>query len=250
MLPSATQANEDMDILQYAESGTYWKRIIYDIVSTENFNPWDIDIGILTDSYLGKVREIQMINFEVPGTIILVGSVLLKLKSDIVSGQTFIFEENMSAENPDGELDEDLVADMDDITGEPLPPSILDANELLVRRIPKRKVTLPELIIFLKRVVTQVEKKETTWKTEKEQRMDIQVSKKNVERIMREVYRDIKKLSKGEKTTFRALVNDWNRESVVAYLIPVLHLANKDKINVEQKTLFGDIFLSTNEDTE
>jgi segregation and condensation protein A len=234
------------NILQYAESGTYWKRIIYDIVSTEDFNPWDIDIGILTDSYLEKVKEMQMINFEVPGTIILVGSVLLKLKSDIVSGQTFIFEESLAG--GEEEMDEDLVADIDDITGEPLPPSSIEDNELLVRRIPKRKVTLPELIVFLKRVVTQVEKKETTWKTEKERRIEVQVAKKNVERIMREVYREIRKLSKGEKTTFKKLVNDWNKESVVAYLMPVLHLANKDKITVEQKEIFGDIFLSANQD--
>ena len=63
---------------------------------------------------------------------------------------------------------------------------------------------------------------------------------------MREVYRDIRKLAKGEKTTFKNLVEEWNRENVVAYLIPVLHLANKDKISVEQKDLFGDIFLSPN----
>jgi segregation and condensation protein A len=231
-----------MDILQYAESGTYWKRIIYDIVGGEGFNPWDIDVGSLTDSYLEKIREIRMVNFEVPGTIILVGSVLLKLKSDIVSGQTFIFEENLSG--GDAEESEDMTADMDEITGEPLPPSTIDEQGLLVRRIPKRKVTLPELIVFLKRVVAQVEKKEVAWKSEKENRMDVQVSKKNMERIMREVYRDIKKLSKGEKTTFKALVSDWRKESVVAYLMPVLHLANKDKINMEQKLLFGDIYLS------
>ena len=170
-----------MDILQYAESGTYWKRIIYDIVNAEGFNPWDIDVGNLTDSYLEKLKEMQMINFEVPGTIILVGSVLLKLKSDIVSGQTFVFEESLTEGDEEGEMDEDLVADMDDITGEPLPSSSLDENDLLVRRIPKRKVTLPELIVFLKRVVTQVEKKENKILQEVAQKIDVKVSRKNME---------------------------------------------------------------------
>jgi segregation and condensation protein A len=234
-----------MDILEHAESGTYWKRIIYDIVGAEGFDPWNIDVGSLADSYMGKLKEIQMVNFEVPGTIILVGSVLLKLKSDIVSGQTFVFEESL-AEDGEEEDEEDLTADMDDITGEPLPPSSLEDKDLLVRRIPKRKVTLPELIVFLKRVVTQVEKKEDKWKKDAEQKIDVRVAKKNMERIMREVYRDIRKLAKGQKTTFKNLVEEWDRENVVAYLIPVLHLANKEKIRVEQKDLFGDIFLSPN----
>jgi segregation and condensation protein A len=235
-----------MDILQYAESGTYWKRIIYDIVGEEGFTPWDINIGSLTDSYLEKVKEIKMINFEVPGTIILVGSVLLKLKSDIVSGQTFMFEENLTLEEGEEATDEEFVADIDDITGEPIHPASID-NPLYVRRIPKRKVTLPELIIFLKRVVGQVEKKEAFYKEKDERKLDIQVYKKNVERIMREVYRQIQDLAKDEKTTFKALVDDWNRENVVAYLMPVLHLANKDKICLEQEEMYGDIMISMND---
>jgi len=234
-----------MDILQYAENGAYWKSIIYDIVSNEDFKPWDIDVGILTDSYLEKIREIKMVNFEVPGTIILVGSVLLKLKSDIVSGQTFMFEETLALGEGDElpQAEDNLVADLDDITGEPLPPSSLEPK-LFVRRIPKRKVTLPELIIFLKRVVTQVEKKGDVLKEQSSRKLEVQINKKNMDRIMREVYRDIRRLSGGDKTTFRNLVDEWKRENIVAYLIPVLHLANKNKINVDQEESYGDIHIS------
>ena len=58
------------------------------------------------------------------------------------------------------------------------------------------------------------------------------------------MYREIRRLSKGQKTTFRDLVEDWRRESIIAYFVPVLHLASKDRINVEQKELFGEIFIS------
>jgi chromatin segregation and condensation protein Rec8/ScpA/Scc1 (kleisin family) len=61
---------------------------------------------------------------------------------------------------------------------------------------------------------------------------------------MREVYQQIRQLGKGDKVKFRDLVDDWKKESVVAYLMPVLHLANKDKIKIEQPEMFGDIFLS------
>jgi segregation and condensation protein A len=231
-----------MNIVESAESGVYWKRIIYEIVTGEEFDPWDIDVGSLTDAYMNKIKEIKMVNFEIPGTVILVGSVLLKLKSDIVSGQTFIFEGALSMDEGDAE-EEEPVAEIDEITGEPLPPSSLASN-LYVRRIPKRKVTLPELMIFLKRVITQVENKDSRQREKDQRRLEVQITKKNVERIMREVYREIKKLSKGQKTTFKNLVAEWKREAVVAYFLPVLHLANKDKINLEQDQIFGEIFIS------
>jgi len=232
-----------MNILENAERGVYWKNIIYDIVSTEAFDPWDIDVGALTDSYMEKIKAIRMVNFEIPGTVILVGSVLIKIKSDIVSGQTFLFEENFALGDLPGGLEEEPVAEIDEVTGKKLPPSSIE-NMLYVRRIPKRKVTLPELIVFLKRVITQVETREIM-RAEREQRhLDVQLNKKNMERIMREVYQQIKTLSKGDKIGFKQLVDDWNRESIVAYLIPVLHLANKNKIKVDQPEMFGEIYLS------
>ncbi len=232
-----------MNIVESAESGIYWKNIIYDIISTENFDPWDIDVGNLTDAYMEKMRAIKMVNFEVPGTVILVGAVLVKLKSDIVSGQTILFEESLSlGALPDG-LEEEPIADIDEVTGRKLPPSAIE-HMLYVRRIPKRKVTLPELMIFLKRVVTQVENRDSILREKVERKLDVQVNKKNMERIMREVYRQIQQLSKGQKVTFKELVDEWKKESIVAYLIPILHLANKDKIKVEQPEMFGEIYLS------
>ncbi len=238
-----------MNILESAERGVYWKSIIYDIIAKEGFDPWDIDVGMLADSYIQKVREIRMINFEVPGTVILVGSVLLKMKSDVVSGQTFMFEESLvstgDAESPEGPV-ADFESDFEsplEVGEEELPPSLIEPR-LYVRRIPKRKVTLPELITFLKRVVGQVEKKERLRREMKEHQLEVQIAKKNVERIMREVYREIRRLSAGGRTTFRELVEEWKRESIIAYLIPVLHLAHKEKINVEQEELFGEIFIS------
>lgn len=235
-------------IIVSAEGGTYWKSIIYDIVTKESFNPWDIDVGLLADSYTEKIKEIRMVNFEVPGTVILIGAVLIKLKSDVVSGQTISFEASLASDGSTyAGIEGDPVADIDDITGKKLPPSLVD-YKLLVRRIPKRKVTLPELIVFLKRVIAEVEQKDVVRRDREGVRLDVRTTKKDLERIMRDVYRDIIGLS-GEKksTTFKELVTDWNRESIVAYLLPVLHLANKDKILLEQPEAFGEIFIAAKE---
>ncbi len=230
-----------MNIVENAESGTYWKRIILDIVSQEEFDPWDIDVGALADSYMGKVKDIKLVDFEVPGTVVLVGSVLLKLKSDIVSGQTFIFEGNLEGGDPEG-ID-DVSADIDEITGQPLPATTIP--KLYVRRIPKRKVTLNELIVFLKRVITQVEKKDFNIDRQRP-KLEIHLSRKDMERIMKDVHSEIIELAgqRGGKACFRELVEDWDREGVVNYLLPVLHLANKSRVLLEQEAPFGDIYIT------
>jgi segregation and condensation protein A len=231
-----------MDLIQQCESGTYWKNIIYDIVGQEAFDPWDIDVGLLADSYLQKIREIKMVDFEVPGTVVLVGSVLLKLKSDMVSSETFIFEENLS-------LDQEVLAEepVADFESEGIPPSTIEP-QIFVRRVPKRKITLPELMIFLKKVITQVEKKDKVKRERVLQQVEVQINRRNLERIMRQVHREIRKLAKGDKMTFRELCDEWKREAIVAYFFPILHLAHKNKIIIEQPEMFGEIFLSPNHD--
>ena len=237
-----------MDLMQRLESGVYWKDVIYSVVNQENFDPWDIDVGALADAYLEKIREIKMVSFEIPGTVVLVGSVLVKLKSDMVSSDTFLFEENlnagmgdeeeelMEAEGELGDLEEPEFEEDEDL------PSPLD-SQLYVRRVPKRKITLPELMIFLKKVINQAEKKERVREIKEETQMQVEVRKKDLERIMKQVHREIRRTAKGDKTTFRELVREWKKEAIVAYLFPVLHLAAKDKIGIEQKELFGEILI-------
>lgn len=225
-----------MDLMQRMESGEYWKDIIYDIMGQEGFDPWDIDVGALADSYTTKIRQIKMVNFEVPGTVVLVGSTLVKLKSDMVSSETFIFEGNLSPEGPA----EEPVAELD-VFDEGLPPSIIEPG-IFVRRIPKRKITLPELMVFLKKVITQVERKEKTRREGETRQLEMQINKQSLEKIMARVYKEIKKM--GQKTTFRELVEEWKKEAIVMYFFPVLHLAHKDRILLEQKEIFGEIFIS------
>ena len=40
-----------------------WQQIIYDLIQSEQLDPWDIDISILTQKYLEKIRELEDANF-------------------------------------------------------------------------------------------------------------------------------------------------------------------------------------------
>src|SRR3989344_1782600 len=70
------------DILFNREIG--WQDIIYDLINTEQLNPWDINISILTEKYLIKIQELEEADFFVSSKVLLAASFLLRIKSEIL----------------------------------------------------------------------------------------------------------------------------------------------------------------------
>ena len=58
-----------------------WQTILYDLVKSEEMDPWDIDISILSKKYLETVRKLQEMNFAISGKIVLASAILLKIKT-------------------------------------------------------------------------------------------------------------------------------------------------------------------------
>ena len=61
-----------------------WQAIIYDLINTEQLDPWDIDISLLSGKYLEKIRELEEANFFVSSKVLFAASLLLRMKSDII----------------------------------------------------------------------------------------------------------------------------------------------------------------------
>ena len=40
-----------------------WQSIIYDLIKTEQLDPWDIDITLLADKYIEKIKELEDSDF-------------------------------------------------------------------------------------------------------------------------------------------------------------------------------------------
>ena len=62
-----------------------WEELIYNIVSYEGLDPWDVDIIKLADSFLKYIEGMKTLDFRIPAKVVLVAAILLKLKSDILS---------------------------------------------------------------------------------------------------------------------------------------------------------------------
>ena len=61
-----------------------WQAIVYDLINTEQLDPWDVDISLLANRYLEKVRLLEEANFFVSSKVLLAAALLLRIKSEIV----------------------------------------------------------------------------------------------------------------------------------------------------------------------
>jgi len=61
-----------------------WQEIIYDLINTEQLNPWDVDIVLLTDKYLEKIRTLEEMDFFISSKVLLAAALLLRIKSEIL----------------------------------------------------------------------------------------------------------------------------------------------------------------------
>lgn len=96
-----------------------WKDIIFDLINTEQLDPWDIDIGLLAEKYFEKVEELEELDFFVSSQVLLAASLLLRLKSEMIlnkyisSIDDFLFNRDSSDEKRKNtyeriELDEEI----------------------------------------------------------------------------------------------------------------------------------------------
>jgi segregation and condensation protein A len=70
------------DLLFNREIG--WQDIIHDLINTEQLDPWNVDLVILTGRYLEKVQELEEADFFVSSKVLLAAALLLRIKSEIL----------------------------------------------------------------------------------------------------------------------------------------------------------------------
>jgi segregation and condensation protein A len=223
---------EEENILQMVIEKESWEEIIYYIVSLEKINPWDVDLVKLTNGFLKFIRGVEELDFRIPAKIVFVAAVLLRLKAEYLS----FFEEEEEIFEREQKPFVDLGID----------PDLVELGHP-IKRIPKRQVTLDELIHALRKALT-VKEKRTERKRVWRAQVQAQISEeediiKRTERIMQEVEKLMRKLKK-DKLEFRKLVKKWDREKIVEHLTPLLHLEQDKKVICDQEDYFKEIFIS------
>jgi segregation and condensation protein A len=217
-----------------------WQAIIYDLINTEQLDPWDVDISLLANKYLEKVREFEEANFFVSSKVLLAAALLLRIKSEIVLNEYIpTMDEILFGKKEDKpervqeriDLDEDI-------------PLLLPKTPL-----PRfRKVSLEELMAALgkaistenrriKRVILERQQEYETALSLPKQRINIQDSITKVHNRLNEIFED-----REERLAFSELAGE-DKEERVATFIPLLHLDNQQKVWLEQEKHFDEIWI-------
>lgn len=228
--------NQEENILQLILEKESWEEVIYHIVSVENLDPWNIDLIKLTSKFIEYIKKVRELDFRIPAKIVFVAVVLLRLKADYLS----IFEEEESIEE---------IAKEKPFIDLGIDPSLIELG-VPIKRIPKRQVTLNELINALRKALAVKERREERkflWKRRIVAQIGEEDIAKRIEHILKEIEKAIQK-SKKDKINFRSIVEEWNREKIVEHFVPLLHLEQNKKVRTEQEDWFKEIWISRLED--
>ncbi len=217
-----------------------WKEIIYDLINTEQLDPWDINITILTEKYLEKIEKIKETDFFVSSKVLLAAALLLRIKSEILLNK--------------------YIKSIDEILfGKEKKKYVLEKIELeeeipgLIPRspIPRfKKVTLKELIESLNKAITtenrRIKKEIINRDALRETSFFIPKKKFNIKNKIQELYKDLfnhfKENKKKKKITFTEFIGKGKEERIISFL-PLLHLENQKKIWLEQESHFEEIYI-------
>ncbi|MFP3279270.1 MAG: ScpA family protein [Candidatus Micrarchaeota archaeon] len=214
-----------IDLEHFVSEGT-WKDLLIDLVRKNELDPWNVDIIEIADKYIEAVKELKVLDLRIPANIILAASILLHFKSEALYLE-------LEGKQEDEEAEE---------TTQRIIPEIPQLSFRL-RLPPKRKVTLAELIQALDEAMKIKEVKEQ--KRNEVFTLPIKFENKDIELELNRVLQEIK-MSVDEKgmTTFSSLAKiSKGNDILVDLFVPLLYLANREKIILLQEQFFGEIII-------
>lgn len=237
--PKNTVKQEQIhDLLFSREIG--WQEIIYDLINTEQLDPWEIDIVVLSDKYLERIKELEEAEFFISSKVLLAAALLLRIKSEILlnkyikSIDKILFGKKEETKYPMEriELDEEI-------------------PELIPRTpIPRlKKVTLQELIESLSKAIhtenRRIKKVIINKNALRETGFSLPKKKFNIKNKIKELYDKLLKYFKEEekkKISYTDFVGEDREERMISFF-PLLYLENQQKVWLEQNAHFEEIYI-------
>ncbi|MDP3989706.1 MAG: ScpA family protein [archaeon] len=219
-----------------------WKTIIYDLVKSEEMDPWDVDITLLTQKYIEVIKKMQEHDLKISGKIVLAAAILLKIKcAHLIDKDITKLDALINQQDEFEDIDEEF---FDSLGGNGERKE--KQQYTLIPRNPQprnRKVSINDLVNALqramqskKRILEKIRPVEFTQHLEK---------KIDIMEIIRDVYHKIAYYLNKDQTedvTFsRLLPPRARREDKVYTFLPLLHLENQKKIDMTQDEAFSEI---------
>jgi len=222
-----------------------WQSIIYELINSEQLDPWNIDISALCRAYFEKIREMEQNNFFISSKILLAAALLLRIKSEILLNRYL------------REID-NILFNKEEEVKKALERIEIDENEipLLSPKTPLprfKKVTLQELIdaldVAIKTESRRINKEIIKKQAERLSYVDIPKFKRiNIRERIRRFYAKILAAFKSPKhqNTIKLPYSYFtgnNKEEKIACFLPMLHLSTANHLWLEQEKPFSEIYI-------
>ncbi|MBT3583070.1 segregation/condensation protein A [Candidatus Woesearchaeota archaeon] len=252
-----TEHNQIYNMI-FEEDDLKWQSLIYEMIRTGKVNPWDIDVSLFANEYLGMINKLKELNFRISGKVVLTAAILLRMKTNRLGLQEFLgmIEEPEPEELEPGLDDFDQDPNAVEQRIEQLANQIKETQTKKITldprldRMRERKVTIFELMGALKKAMEVDERRDlrrtTALKEKEETRPDFKYEKFDVLGKIKSVYDVLKmffKKSKHSTVEFTQIIPSKKKEDIIWTFVPLLHLANQGKIELLQDKPFDKIYV-------
>jgi segregation and condensation protein A len=218
-----------------------WQELIYDLINTEQLDPWDIDLKILVNKYLEKIRKIEEADFFVCSKVLLAASLLLRIKSEILlSKYVQSIDEILFGKKEKVERKQERI-ELEDEIPELIPKSPMPRY---------KKVTLQELVSSLNKAINTENRriKKVILKKNSIRESSIFLPKKKIsikdkiKNLYSKVVSYFEKNKTKQKISLTALSSEEKQEKIASFT-SLLHLENQKKVWLEQEAHFEEIYV-------
>lgn len=235
-----------------------WQSIIYDLIHTEQLDPWDVDIVILTGKYFEKVFELEEqenlddSDYEEPdfygsSKILLAASLLLRIKSEFLLNKHLkgIDEILFGRKEENKQIMERIEINEDEL------PVLIPKTPL-----PRaRRVTLPELMAALNKAINtesrRIKREVAVKRAKKLSEVDIPTFRRidlkdRIKQFYAKILTSLRRKQGSEKHLnkigYSNLIGKEKTQRLACFL-PLLHLSNSKKLWLEQEQHLEEIWV-------
>ena len=232
------QQEQVHDLLFNREIG--WQEIIYDLINTEQLDPWNVNITILTEKYLERVSELEETDFFISSKVLLAASLLLRIKSEILLNKYIRSIDEILFGRKDSEKEKHPLERIE------LEDEIPD----LIPRSPMprfKKVSLKELIEALnKAIITEnrrIKKEVLNRNALRESSVSLPKTTIHIKDKIKAIFEKLSDhlaKNKTNKVTYTEF-SGGEKEKKIEHFSPLLHLENQQKVWMQQEIPFEEI---------
>ena len=218
-----------------------WQTMLFDLVNSEQMDPWDVDVTILADRFISMINEMRETNLRISGKVILACTIMLRLKSGrFIDTDLAALEQLIASMNSD---------DFDEFEEEGMFSEDMFADERskkykIYPRSPqprKRKVSVYDLVHALEGVIEK--QKKVIKKRSMPKELHVEIKNVDMNIVLRDVFTALNTITKKKASPelkFSEILPSDKKEDILATFIPLLHLTNQRVTDLFQQEAFSD----------